>query len=78
MSDPPIKVKREEADLTMVGPTAIASDCTSSASPFAVPSDVVPGVWSFVRIMIILSYIEAAPVSTSASAHILTPNVRTQ
>ena len=41
--------------LTIAGANTPANDCANSAIPFAVPSEDVPGVWSFVRIMIILS-----------------------
>lgn len=40
--------------LTIAGAKTPASDCANSAIPFAVPSEDVPGVWSLVRIMIIL------------------------
>ena len=41
-------------ELTTVGPRVAATDCASSASPFAVPRDAEPGVWSRVRIMMML------------------------
>ena len=73
--DIPMEVRRvRRTDLTMVGPTVIASDCTSSARPFAVPSDAVPGVQSRVRIITILPY---HPVSGETKQSREEPRTRT-